>query len=155
MLSGVPDGCYYWPFSKLFVNNTERLQCFVSTALCFACSAIAFKVCDYSVYSFVKYYFIPILFYGFWMVMVTTLQVRFFGILLSYFILYLLSLFLFQHAEDETEVYEQGTWTYVKGQAQTVDRQYGLVPDFVLHHITDGELFVIFELLFRNHYANL
>ncbi|KAI1704196.1 fatty acid desaturase domain-containing protein [Ditylenchus destructor] len=118
MLSGVPDGCYYWPFSKLFVNNTERLQCFVSTALCFACSAIAFKVCDYSVYSFVKYYFIPILFYGFWMVMVTTLQ----------------------HAEDETEVYEQGTWTYVKGQAQTVDRQYGLVPDFVLHHITDGHV---------------
>ncbi|KAI1711208.1 fatty acid desaturase domain-containing protein [Ditylenchus destructor] len=118
MLSGVPDGCYYWPFSKLFVNNTERLQCFVSTALCFACSAIAFKVCDYSVYSFVKYYFIPILFYGFWMVMVTTLQ----------------------HAEDETEVYEQGTWTYVKGQAQTVDRQFGLVPDFVLHHITDGHV---------------
>ncbi|KAI1693858.1 fatty acid desaturase domain-containing protein [Ditylenchus destructor] len=118
MLYGDPDGCYYWPFSKLFVNNTERLQCFVSTALCLACSTIAFNLCDYSAYSFVKYYFVPILFHDFWMVMVTTLQ----------------------HAEDETEAYEEGTWTYLKGQAQTIDRKYGLVPDFVLHHITDGHV---------------
>lgn len=79
---------------------------------------VALKLCDYDVGDFLKYYYVPILFHGFWMVMLTTLQ----------------------HQDDETEVYEQGAWTFVKGQTQTIDRVYGLGIDWILHHVTDCEL---------------
>lgn len=31
---GLPDGSHFWPFSRLFNNNTERLQCAISAAVC-------------------------------------------------------------------------------------------------------------------------
>ncbi|KAH7702105.1 FAT-2 protein [Aphelenchoides avenae] len=115
VLFGVPDGSLYWPYSKVFRTNFERLQCVFSGSTCFICVFIALNLNGYSVYGFLKYYYIPILFHGFWMVMLTTLQ----------------------HQDDETEVYEQGTWTFVMGQTQTFDRVYGLGIDWVLHHVTD------------------
>jgi hypothetical protein len=46
-----------------------------------------------------------------------------------------------QHQDEEIEVYEDGNWTYVKGQSQTIDRKYGFGIDTLMHHITDCELF--------------
>lgn len=115
---GLPDGSHFWPFSKLFTNNTERLQCVISGALCLFCSGVAFKLTGYSIYGFVKYYYIPLLFQGLWMVMITYLQ----------------------HQDEEIEVYEEGTWNYVMGQSQTIDRHYGFGIDSALHHITDGHV---------------
>jgi len=37
-------------------------------------------------------------------------------------------------------VYEEGTWNFVRGQSQTIDRYYGLGVDTMLHHITDGHV---------------
>nr|QCY50866.1 delta-12 fatty acid desaturase [Cephalobus sp. DWF1301] len=115
---GLPDGSHFWPFSKLFTNNTERIQCAVSASLCAICAYAAFVLCDYSVYNFIKYYYVPLLFQGLWMVMITYLQ----------------------HQDEEIEVYEEGTWNFVMGQSQTIDRTYGFGMDKMLHHITDGHV---------------
>lgn len=78
-------------------------------------------MCDYSVIGYFKYYYIPVMFQGYWLTMFTYLQ----------------------HQDEETEVYEDGTWNFVTGQMQTIDLKYGFGVDTLLHHITDG-LFIIF-----------
>jgi len=115
---GLPDGSHFWPYSRLFTNNKERLQCVVSGAACAFCAYIAFVWADYSVYNFIKYYYVPLLFQGLWMVMITYLQ----------------------HQDEEIEIYEDETWNFVKGQSQTIDRYYGFGIDTMLHHITDGHV---------------
>ncbi|KAH7695664.1 Fatty acid desaturase family protein, partial [Aphelenchoides avenae] len=115
---GVPDGSHYWPWSDLFTTPRERVQCAISTAACFLCATVAFVLCDYSVLAWFKYYFVPVLCQGYWLVMITVLQ----------------------HQDDDTEVYEDGTWTFVRGQLQTIDREYGMGVDTVLHHVTDGHV---------------
>lgn len=80
---------------------------------------MVFVWCDYSVYNFIKYYYVPLLFQGLWMVMITYLQ----------------------HQDEEIEVYEDKTWNFVKGQVQTIDRYYGFGIDTLLHHITDGHVY--------------
>jgi len=115
---GLPDGSHFWPFSRLFTNTTERLQCVVSGAACAVYAYFALVLCDYSVYAFVKYYYVPLLFQGFWMVMITYLQ----------------------HQDEEIEVYEEGHWGFITGQSQTIDRYYGFGIDSAIHHITDGHV---------------
>ncbi|CAD5219030.1 unnamed protein product [Bursaphelenchus okinawaensis] len=115
---GIPDGSHYWPYSRLFKTTQDRIKCAVSTSACIACASFAFYLCDYSIYSFLKYYFVPVMFFGLWIVMVTYLQ----------------------HQDEEIEVYEQDEWSFVRGQTQTVDRTYGLYIDTLMHHITDGHV---------------
>ncbi|KAK0398455.1 hypothetical protein QR680_002595 [Steinernema hermaphroditum] len=115
---GLPDGSHFWPYSKLFTNNRERIQCVISGVACACCALFAFHLCNYSVYTFIKYYYVPLLFQGLWLVMITYLQ----------------------HQSESIEVYEEGTWNYVKGQVQTIDRYYGFGMDTALHHITDGHV---------------
>lgn len=76
---------------------------------------IVFAICDYNWRLFFKYYYVPLLFYGLWLVVITYLQ----------------------HQDQEIEVYEEGNWNYVKGQSQTIDRKYGFGIDTITHHITD------------------
>ncbi|CAK5024388.1 unnamed protein product [Meloidogyne enterolobii] len=45
-----------------------------------------------------------------------------------------------QHHDEQTEVYEDGTWGFVKGQLQTVDRSFGFGIDKAMHNITDGHV---------------
>uniref|UniRef100_A0AC35U4G9 FA_desaturase domain-containing protein n=1 Tax=Rhabditophanes sp. KR3021 TaxID=114890 RepID=A0AC35U4G9_9BILA len=115
---GLPDGSHFWPGSKLFTNTTERIQCVVSALACLFCCGVAFWAVDYSVYNWFKYYYVPCLFQGLWLVIITYLQ----------------------HNFETIEVYEEGTWNYVKGQLQTIDRTYGFGIDSALHHITDGHV---------------
>lgn len=72
-------------------------------------------MCNYSVYNYFKYYYIPLLFFSLWLMVITYLQ----------------------HKDEEIEAYEDKSWTYVKGQSQTIDRRYGLGIDTLTHHITD------------------
>uniref|UniRef100_A0A915LG46 Fatty acid desaturase domain-containing protein n=1 Tax=Meloidogyne javanica TaxID=6303 RepID=A0A915LG46_MELJA len=85
-IAGLPDGSHFWPWSKLFDNNVDRIKCVVSVSACF------------------------------WMVIITFLQ----------------------HQDEQIEVYEEGTWAFMKGQLQTVDRSFGFGIDKALHHITDA-----------------
>uniref|UniRef100_F1L277 Omega-6 fatty acid desaturase, endoplasmic reticulum isozyme 1 n=1 Tax=Ascaris suum TaxID=6253 RepID=F1L277_ASCSU len=117
-IAGLPDGSHFWPFSKLFSNNYERIQCVLSGTACGLCAFVAFRLCDCSIYSFIKYYYIPLLFQGFWLVVITYLQ----------------------HNSETIEVYEEGYWSYVTGQTQTIDRTFGFGIDVLLHHITDGHV---------------
>uniref|UniRef100_A0A0N5A3I2 FA_desaturase domain-containing protein n=1 Tax=Parastrongyloides trichosuri TaxID=131310 RepID=A0A0N5A3I2_PARTI len=113
--AGIADGSHFWPWSRLFTNTKERIQCVVSGFAVFACMYTAFVMVDYSIYDWVKYYYIPCCFAGYWLVIVTYLQ----------------------HRDEEVEVYEEGNWNYVKGQLQTYDRYYGFGIDYLMHHITD------------------
>uniref|UniRef100_A0A915DCA4 Fatty acid desaturase domain-containing protein n=1 Tax=Ditylenchus dipsaci TaxID=166011 RepID=A0A915DCA4_9BILA len=117
-LLGLPDGSHFNPFDRMFTNTTERVQCVVSSLACVLCAGIALRACDYSVLAFLKYYIVPVMFQGFLLVMITYLQ----------------------HQDEEIEVYEDGTWSFVKGQSQTIDRYYGFGIDYAMHHITDGHV---------------
>ncbi|KAI6239568.1 Omega-6 fatty acid desaturase, endoplasmic reticulum isozyme 1 [Aphelenchoides fujianensis] len=98
---------------RLFSNNKERVQCVVSGAACAFCAYIAFVLCQYSLVAFLKYYYVPVMFFSLWLMMVTFLQ----------------------HKDEEIKAFEEGTWTYVQGQSETIDRRYGLGIDWLMHHI--------------------
>ncbi|VDK71226.1 unnamed protein product [Onchocerca ochengi] len=115
---GLPDGSHFWPYSKLFSNNHERVKCVISGLACLFCAVIAFVICGYNWYTFIKYYYISLLFQGYWLIIITYLQ----------------------HSDYSIEVYEEGYWNYVMGQVQTIDRVYGFGIDTLLHHITDGHV---------------
>ncbi|WKY03479.1 hypothetical protein Q1695_004886 [Nippostrongylus brasiliensis] len=115
---GKPDGSHFWPWSRLFTTTEDRVKCVVSGVACVICSLVALHMVDYSAYNWVKYYYIPLLFQGLILVIITYLQ----------------------HTDDEIEVYEHDEWTFVRGQTQTIDRTYGLGIDYIMHNITDGHV---------------
>lgn len=94
------------------------MKCAVSVAACALCAALAFYMCDYSVYNWFKYYYVPLSFQGLMLVILTFLQ----------------------HQNEHIEVYENDEWSFVRGQTQTIDRKYGLGIDTFMHHITDGHV---------------
>lgn len=115
---GLPDGSHFWPWSRLFTTNEDRIKCVVSGAACLFCAYIAFALGDYSVYNWFKYYYIPLSFQGLVMVMITYLQ----------------------HQNENIEVYENEEWSFVRGQTQTIDRTWGFGLDTLMHNITDGHV---------------
>lgn len=116
-IAGISDGSHFWPYSSLFTSTKERIQCVVSTAVCYAFAYGAYVYFG-SFEDWIKFYVLPCMAQGFWLTMVTYLQ----------------------HQTDDIVVFEDGTWSYVKGQLQTVDRPYGFFIDELMHHITDGHV---------------
>ena len=57
-----------------------------------------------------------------------------------------------QHQDEEIEVYEEGTWNFVMGQSQTIDRTYGFGIDKMLHHITDG---MVLKISFKSNNSQM
>lgn len=102
----------------MFTNTKERIQCTVSALAVLSCMYAAFVFVDYSIFNWIKYYYIPCCFTGYWLVIVTYLQ----------------------HRDESVEAYEEGSWNFVKGQLQTYDRYYGFGIDYIMHHITDCHL---------------
>ncbi|CAJ0928139.1 unnamed protein product, partial [Mesorhabditis belari] len=117
-IAGVTDGSHFWPFSRMFDNTKERIQCAVSGLACLTWATAAFWYLDYDLYTWTKFYLLPVIAQGFWLTMVTYLQ----------------------HQTEDIKVFEDGTWGYVKGQLQTIDRPYGFGIDQLMHHITDGHV---------------
>ncbi|KAK6747728.1 hypothetical protein RB195_000742 [Necator americanus] len=115
---GLPDGSHFWPWSRLFTTPADRVKCIISGAACLFCAGVAFHFCDYSIYNWFKYYYIPLTFQGLILVIITYLQ----------------------HQNEEIEVYENDEWSFVRGQTQTIDRRYGFGLDTIMHHITDGHV---------------
>ncbi|VDL77194.1 unnamed protein product [Nippostrongylus brasiliensis] len=60
---GKPDGSHFWPWSRLFTTTEDRVKC-----------VVALHMVDYSAYNWVKYYYIPLLFQGLILVIITYLQ---------------------------------------------------------------------------------
>jgi omega-3 fatty acid desaturase (delta-15 desaturase) len=125
LIFGVPDGSHFWPGSKLFTTKTERIQCAVSSICCIFSAMVALYVCNFSFIAYTKYYIMPVIFTGFWIAMVTYLH----------------------HHEETIETYEEGTWNFVRGQLNTVDRRYGFGLESLLHNITDSHL--VHHLFYR------
>ncbi|KAI6230050.1 Omega-6 fatty acid desaturase, endoplasmic reticulum isozyme 1 [Aphelenchoides fujianensis] len=121
---GLPDGSHYWPFSRIFKTKRDRIECVVSGVAVLACVLAAFALCDYDLFLWFKLYYVPVHFQGFIIIAITYMQ----------------------HDHEEVEVYDENTWNYVKGQAETIDRVFGFGLDWVLHHATDGHV--------AHHYGN-
>ncbi|CAJ0571495.1 unnamed protein product, partial [Mesorhabditis spiculigera] len=115
---GLPDGSHFWPGSELFTSTADRVKCAVSAVAVFFCMGVAFHLSNYSVNTWFWYYYMPCLWQGLWLVVITYMQ----------------------HSHPEIEVFEEGSWNYMKGQVQTIDRTYGFGVDTLLHHITDGHV---------------
>ncbi|KAF1758073.1 hypothetical protein GCK72_014531 [Caenorhabditis remanei] len=114
---GYCDGSHFWPYSALFVRDSERVQCVISAVCCVACASIALAIAG-SYSNWFWYYWVPLSFFGCMLVIVTYLQ----------------------HADEVAEVYEADEWSFVRGQTQTIDRFYGFGLDETMHHITDGHV---------------
>ncbi|MCP9265875.1 Delta(12) fatty acid desaturase fat-2 [Dirofilaria immitis] len=151
---GLPDGSHFWPYSKLFNNNRERVKCVVSGLACVFCAVVAFVLCSCSWYTFIKYYYVSLLFQGYWLVIITYLQHNDYSIEFMEHILHIFhDIFdclmneslttldtLLHYGVMLSGVYEEDYWSYVMGQVQTIDRVYGFGIDTLLHHITDGHV---------------
>ena len=120
---GIPDGGHWVPFGGRLWQGADisrRIHGIVSSALCasFACSVYA--LCG-SATSFLIWYGGPWLAFCWWITTVTYLQHH-------------------DNAVEDTLVYDDGSWTYLKGALQTVDRSYGYMIDNLTHNITDGHI---------------
>ncbi|KAJ3022587.1 hypothetical protein HKX48_005773 [Thoreauomyces humboldtii] len=118
LIAGWTDGSHYVPWSKLFRNNRERVQCVISSGVCLAfLGAIRYAAGSWS--AFGAGYFVPWCIYNTWLYGVTYLQ----------------------HHSEGTQVYSNENWTFTTGAVQTVDRVYGFgLLDKLMHNITDGHV---------------
>ncbi|VDO44834.1 unnamed protein product [Brugia timori] len=41
---GLPDGSHFWPYSKLFNSNRERVECVISSLACLFCAVVSLLV---------------------------------------------------------------------------------------------------------------
>jgi omega-3 fatty acid desaturase (delta-15 desaturase) len=112
---GNPDGSHIVPFSSLFHKVEDRLKCIVSTG-CIGYVA-------WSIYSLdlVVCYALPWFVFHFWVFSVTYMQ---------------------HHTTDtlnhnKTKVYDNTSWSFLKGALETIDRKYGYYVDELSHNITD------------------
>ena len=114
------DGSHFWPGSRLFDNapKAERRKCAISSAVCVGFLAATLLASGGSLYAWVAGYAAPYLVFSWWLFTVTYMQ----------------------HHSDETEVYEEGEWNYVKGACQTIDREFGGFVDAVTHRITSDHV---------------
>lgn len=55
---GLPDGSHFWPYSRIFKNNKERVKCVISGIVATVCTSVAFYLCDFDPYTFIKYYWV-------------------------------------------------------------------------------------------------
>ena len=117
-LLGIPDGGHWIPFGGRLWNNatiSSRIHGIISSGLC--------ALFVYNVYtdSFFIWYGGSWFVFCWWVITVTYLQHH-------------------DNKIEDTIIYGDESWTYLKGALQTVDRSYGYVIDNLTHNITNGHL---------------
>eukprot|EP01038_Epipyxis_sp_PR26KG_P011000 gene11000-14774_t len=121
-LYGFPDGSHWYPFTqdRLWVDTpvNERSKCILSNAIVIAYLIGAFFLFDCNITSFIYYYGMPHVIFGWWLFTVTYLQ----------------------HHNPDTLVYDDSNWKFVDSAFETVDRTFGYGLDTLHHHITDGHV---------------
>ncbi|TFJ86925.1 hypothetical protein NSK_002013 [Nannochloropsis salina CCMP1776] len=122
LFAGKLDGSHVLPTSPLFSGTKERIQCAVST-LCMLVAGVLIYVgleggAEGGLARIGSMYLIPLLVFNAWITMVTYLQ----------------------HHDEDTKVYAEGEWSYIKGALETIDREYGMGIDDLSHNITDGHV---------------
>jgi len=118
-LSGMPDGCHYFPFAKdrMWRESppSEVYRYAISMGAVVACAGVIIHLCNYNLMNFLFYYGASWIMFGWWLVTVTYLQ----------------------HHSPNTLSFKEGDWKFVDAAFETVDRSYGFGLDTLHHHITD------------------
>ena len=107
LFAGKMDGSHISPFSELFTDTKERWQCVVSTLSMVVAGGLVYVGLEGDWSKIGSVYVCPLLVFNAWITMVTYLQ----------------------HHDEDTRVYEEGEWGYVKGAVETIDREYGMGID--------------------------
>nr|AQX92138.1 Om [Nannochloropsis oceanica] len=122
LFAGKMDGSHVVPFSPLFTDTKERVQCAVSTLGMVVAGALVYIGLEGGkeggMARIGSIYVVPLLVFNAWITMVTYLQ----------------------HHDEDTKVYAEGEWNYIKGALETIDREYGMGIDDLSHNITDGHV---------------
>jgi omega-3 fatty acid desaturase (delta-15 desaturase) len=108
---GYNDGTHYFPWGKLCNTNKDRIECILSSSVCFL-YIFAF-VQTWGVQGAWNMYFVPWLIFNSWLYGVTYLQ----------------------HHMEGTNVYGDGEWSFTKGAVETVDRLYDPVTGGMLDDV--------------------
>jgi omega-3 fatty acid desaturase (delta-15 desaturase) len=124
-LAGVVDGGHWAPFGGRLWSNHHTWGQFahscLSSALVFGFFTGLLQQCRFDLQTLVTWYGGSWFVFAFWLVTVTYMQ----------------------HHDDQVEdtvIYGDESWTFLKGALQTVDRSYGSIIDRLSHHITNGHL---------------
>jgi omega-3 fatty acid desaturase (delta-15 desaturase) len=105
-------GNHFNPYNKkLFRSATEFWQGLSST-ICITLW-LSFLFYHFTVMQLIDAYFIPVIIFGWWLVVVTFLH----------------------HTDDKGTFYHEDEWTFLKGAATTFDRSFGWIIDHLHHDI--------------------
>jgi omega-3 fatty acid desaturase (delta-15 desaturase) len=117
----IQDGGHWIPIGgKLWRDDyklSKHIHAMFSSSLCAGFLYYIYSACG-NWYDFMIYYGGSWCVFAWWIITVTYLQHH------------------DNHVED-TKIYGDDTWTYLKGALQTVDRKYGFMIDDLSHNITD------------------
>lgn len=121
-LLGVRDGNHFIPIkSQRLWQQTPRIEsikCLISTAVVGLFAAGNWFAFGRSWKNVAFYYLAPLVMFGWWLVTVTYLQ----------------------HHHEDSVVYDNEDWQFMKAGFETVDRLYGFPIDHLHHHISDGHV---------------
>eukprot|EP01134_Creolimax_fragrantissima_P001551 CFRG1551T1 len=124
-------GSHFNPFNgTLFTNTHDRVFAAIGTTsiVMFISGVVGVAVQNSSsigagLLASIDWYFIPYLIFTMWLSLVTNLH----------------------HTHPESTFYRNGHWSFVKGAASTIDRDFGSVINYLMHHI---ETHVVHHLFF-------
>ena len=115
------EGGHFTPFGGLLWDGadlTTRVKCLVSGAAVAGVGYGVYEFFGHDLSLIMNVYGLPWFVFSWWLFTVTYLQ----------------------HHHEESVVWEDEAWSYIKGAFETVDRKYGMGIDNFHHNITDGHV---------------
>jgi hypothetical protein len=115
--AGKPNS-HFSPLSNLFTREDARDVLVSVLGLVLAAAGIALAVREWGALQVAAYYGVPYLVVNMFLVLITYLQ----------------------HTDDYVPHYRAGEWSFLRGALGTVDRSFGWLLDYALHHIADSHV---------------
>jgi len=109
---------HFDPTSPLFAAGDRHFVVQSDIGIGAVVTAIVYSVWQFGAANVMCWYFIPYLWVNFWLVFITYLQ----------------------HTDYRLPHYNADEWTFVRGALSTVDRDFGPVLNWWLHHINDSHV---------------
>jgi omega-3 fatty acid desaturase (delta-15 desaturase) len=122
---GLPDGGHWIPIGGRLWNEDydfyTHIHCIFSSVLVFGWFYYIMSLCEFNFYTFMEWYGGSWMVFSWWITTVTYLQHH-------------------DNIAEDTIVYDDSSWSFIKGALQTVDRSYGWIIDKLTHNITNGHI---------------